>query len=168
MGSTSDQRPATVGGPVRLGIAGRAKRPAQGRFAAAGAQADPIVVAVDFVEPGRARGDFDERLSVLMKENALACDDDGSPLLVPTGILLTGRPRAAEGEIIRPVNDSLFLEPRLLFRRKPAGLLLATAREQREEKQNDQAARRELIFHRPNLFRLLRLRGQDAMQRHNG
>jgi hypothetical protein len=106
------------------------------------------VVAVDLVESSRAWSNLHERLSVLVNENALARDDDGSPFLVPTGVLLAGRPRAAEGEIIRAVRDAFLLESRLLLGRELAGLLLAPSHAQGEREKNDQAARLELILHR--------------------
>jgi hypothetical protein len=96
-----------------FGILRWPKRPAQGGLPAPSVEGDTIVVAMDFVEPGRAGCDFDERFSVHMQKKAFACDDDGSALLVPTGVGLTRRAGAAESEIIGAMCDVFFFKARL-------------------------------------------------------
>lgn len=133
----------------RVGLVGWSKGPAQDGLAAAGVQTETIVVTMHFVEASRARGDFDQRFAIHMQENALARDDDGSPLLVLTGVALAGGTRAAEGEIIGAVRDPFFLEPREQFGRKLAGLL-ASDRKQGESKTSADSC--DLNFYRHRAF----------------
>ena len=58
------------------------------------------MVAVNLVEASGERSNLDERFAIHMKEYALARHDDGGPLLIPTGVALTGGACSAEGEII--------------------------------------------------------------------
>ena len=93
-----DHRP-DIHGPS-VGIVRRTKRPTGGGLPTAGAQAEAIVVPMDLVKPGRTRSDLDQWFSVHMEKDAFRGDNDGGPLLVPTGVALASGHRPAKCEII--------------------------------------------------------------------
>jgi hypothetical protein len=62
------------------------------------------------IDPGRARCNLDERLSVLMEKNSGAGDNDGGLFLVPAAVLVAGQMGAAKNEIVRAVGDAFLLE----------------------------------------------------------
>lgn len=123
-----------------IGFVGWAKRPAHSRFAAARTQAETFVIAVHFVKTGGTWSNFDKRVAVLMEEYRFGSDNDGCALLVPARVALTGSPGAPESEIVSAVDDSLLVEACLKFRRKFAGLLLASHRCQGNQQINRKPA----------------------------
>ena len=62
-------------------------------------------------------------LAVDVNENAFGRHNDGSAFLVPTGIAIARRARAAKSDIIGAMRNSFFIEARLQRWRKFTGLL---------------------------------------------